>query len=199
MLVNEGGDQINMILTLLIIPFCFANHNLNGFQCNFIKNNLFLKLNLIAIKIQLSILYLQASIEKIYQKDWNNGTAMYYWFNDSLFGSNEFFKIIFGFLFENNFSLFLITWLVIFFEFFFSISIFMKQKVKYFFFVIAFTFHLLIFLIHGLGTFCLSMTAGLVLVHFNHQISFKQNIEIIKKSINIKNLKHDLQRKNIFQ
>lgn len=198
MLVSEGGDQINMILTLLIIPFCLNNIKLNGYKLSFISNNLFLKLNLLFIKIQMSIIYLQACIEKIYQKEWNNGTAMYYWFNDSLFGANIFFKTIFGFLFENNFSLFIITWSVIFLEFFLSLSIFMKQKNRYIFFCISFLFHFLIFLIHGLGTFFISMTAGLILVYFNNTISFKENIENIKTLINFKTLKNDLYRENKF-
>lgn len=85
-LVNEGGDQINLILTLLIIPFCFSNKLFFGYNLKFITVTFFKKSTLFIIRLQVSFLYFQSAVEKAYQKQWNNGSAMYYWLNDYQFG-----------------------------------------------------------------------------------------------------------------
>jgi antimicrobial peptide system SdpB family protein len=187
MLVQEGGDQINSILTFLLIPLCLANNKFIGWKYNFNDNknyffNYSVSASLLFIKIQFAILYLNAGISKVFQTEWANGTAVYYWFYNSVFGAPFWMREAIGFLFKNSFSVTMITWGVIFLEIFLSCAVFFKQKHKYIIFVLAFSFHFLIFLIHGLPTFWVSMTAGLVLYLFNINITFYENLNEIKKS-----------------
>ena len=72
---------------------------------------------------------------------------------------------------------------VLFLEIILFVALFLEQKYKYLLFIFAFIFHFLIFLIHGLGTFWLSMTGCLILYLFNPTISFKENIKAIFYSI----------------
>ncbi|WP_414847554.1 hypothetical protein [Chryseobacterium sp. IT-36CA2] len=61
------------------------------------------------------------------------------------------------------------------------VGLFLKQKIKYVLFILAFIFHFLIFLIHGLGTFWISMTGCLILYCFDPTITMKKNIIEIRK------------------
>jgi antimicrobial peptide system SdpB family protein len=188
-LITEGGDQINAIITFLLIPICLFDNRKNGWKL--IKNDFkfnevnlyFVFLVFLLIRIQIAVLYLNAGISKIYAPEWDNGTAVYYWFNDPMFGASDIMKNIFGFLFENSYTITIINWGVIFLELFLFTGVFLKQKFKYLLFILGFIFHFLIFLIHGLATFWVSMSACLVLYSFNLRLSIRQNFLVITQLI----------------
>ena len=131
----------------------------------------------------MSLLYLNAGASKFSVSEWIDGTAVYYWFNNNIFGAPDIIKSSIGFLFENKYTVTLINWGVLFLEIILFVALFLEQKYKYLLFIFAFIFHFLIFLIHGLGTFWLSMTGCLILYLFNPTISFKENIKAIFYSI----------------
>jgi len=200
MLVVEGGDQICAIMSLLLIPISLLDERLNGWYSKkiFIKvKNKFLLYNayvsIIIIKLQIAILYLNAGISKFYAPEWTNGTAVYYWFNDVIFGAPKWLSnSLVGYLFINDISVSIINWGVMILEIFLFVSLFLKQKYKYLLFTIGFLFHFSIFLIHGLATFWISMTAALIIYLFNAEISISKNINNVKKLIfkTIKNEKY---------
>jgi len=193
-LVTEGGDQINSILSLLFIPLCLSDNRKNGwyskknYNQNSQKSNLFLYNSFVAllfIKIQISLLYFNAGVAKIYAPEWSNGSAVYYWFYDPTFGAPHWFDFLFGFFFKNDITVTIINWSVIFLEIIIFISFFLKQKFKYLIFPIAILFHFLIILVHGLPSFFLSMSGCLVIYLLNVEISIKENLKIIKQTFNI--------------
>ncbi|WP_171006263.1 hypothetical protein [Chryseobacterium sp. 2VB] len=187
MFIIEGGDQISVIVTLLLIPICILDKRRFGWsKLSFpISTNKYLLYfsytTFIVIQIQLCILYLNAGVAKLSVSEWVDGTAVYYWFNNNIFGAPEYIRVLLGGLFTNNLTVSLINWSVIILEIMLFVSFFLEQKFKYVLFFIAFIFHFFIFLIHGLGTFWISMTGCLILFCFNPTISFKQNLIEIKK------------------
>ncbi|PWW20128.1 hypothetical protein [Chryseobacterium sp. AG844] len=187
MFIIEGGDQISVIVTLLLIPICILDKRRFGWsELSFpISTNKYLLYfsytTFIVIQIQLCILYLNAGVAKLSVSEWVDGTAVYYWFNNNIFGAPEYIRVLLGGLFTNNLTVSLINWSVIILEIMLFVSFFLEQKFKYVLFFIAFIFHFFIFLIHGLGTFWISMTGCLILFCFNPTISFKQNLIEIKK------------------
>lgn len=181
-LVQEGGDQINLILCLLIIPLCFFNNRILGWKYEY-KNlkkyqEQIIKATLFIVQIQMSYLYFEATILKIPVEDWSNGTAVYYWFNSNVFGFNNTMKAIFDSI-TNIYTISFITWSVILLEFFLCISIFLEQKYKYIAFRLGFIFHFMIIIIHGLPTFSFTIIAGLIMYLFDFNKSFNQNIQEI--------------------
>ncbi|PWB25857.1 sporulation-delaying protein SdpB family protein, partial [Flavobacterium sp. HTF] len=174
MLVNDGGDQINVILNFLLLPVCLLDNRKNGWHIvskRKVTSNQFLLCNasfaLVFIQIQMAVLYFNASVAKMFAPEWLNGTAVYYWFNDPTFGAPYWLKKSVGFLFENDYTITIITWYVMILEIALFVGLFLKQKYKYLLFVLAFIFHFLIFIVHGLPSFCLSMTGGLILFYFH--------------------------------
>jgi antimicrobial peptide system SdpB family protein len=194
MLIVEGGDQINIILTLLLIPICLLDNRKNGWivkaKTGYSNSNSWFVINasfaLIFIQIQMSILYFNAGVAKMYAPEWSNGTAVYYWFFDSLFGAPDLLRNTVGFLFKNPYSVSIINWSVIFLEVTLFIGIFLKQKSKYLLFLLGVCFHFLIILIHGLPSFFLSMIGGLILYLWNLELTINQNLKQLKNILKCK-------------
>ena len=188
MLIIEGGDQINSILTFLLIPVCLCDNRIFGWKnADITIKNLYLSyfvhVNLLVIKVQMALLYLNAGVAKLFQEEWRNGTAVYYWFNDNVFGAPHWQKFLFSFIFTNNLLVSIVNYGVILLELMLFVVLFLSQNDKYRLFIFAFIFHLLIFLTHGLPSFGLSMTAGLVLLLFDSGYSISQNFALMKIAI----------------
>lgn len=187
MFIIEGGDQISVIITLLLSPICFLDKRRFGWtklpSPPLINKYLlhFSYTTFIVIQIQLCILYLNAGVSKLSVSEWLDGTAVYYWFNNNIFGAPEYIRFLLGGLFTNNLTVSVIDWSVIILEIMLFVSFFLEQKFKYILFFLAFIFHFFIFLIHGLGTFWISITGCLILFCFNPTITFGENIGNIKK------------------
>ena len=189
MFIIEGGDQISVIITFFISLICLFDTRKNSWLTYKNKKDLnkyflyFSYTTFFIIQLQMSLLYLNAGASKFSVSEWIDGTAVYYWFNNNIFGAPEIIKSSIGFLFENKYTVTLINWGVLFLEIILFVALFLEQKYKYLLFIFAFIFHFLIFLIHGLGTFWLSMTGCLILYLFNPTISFKENIKAVFYSI----------------
>lgn len=189
MLIVEGGDQINIILTFLLIPICLIDNRKNAWKPktkNLKINKVFLinaKYSLVFISIQMAILYLNAGVAKIFEPEWSNGTAIYFWFYNNMFGAPNWVQNLIGGLFKNNFTVSIINWSVIFLEIFLFIGLFLNQKFKYILFILGFALHFFIVVIHGLTTFWLSMSGGLVLYFFRLDISLTQNLKNLKLTL----------------
>lgn len=192
MLITEGGDQINAILTFLLIPICVLDNRKNGWivikeklNGNIESKNNFLFFNALivvfVIKVQMSILYFNAGAAKMNETEWINGTSVYYWFYDNMFGAPYWIENSLGFLFKNSYTVSLINWGVILLELFLFLGIFFRQRLKYMLFVLGFLLHFIIILIHGLPTFFLSMFAGLILYFFRLDITLSENMNELKK------------------
>lgn len=195
MLVTEGGDQINVIITFLLIPVTILDNRKNGWIVNktgekrpngILLYNSFLAL--LFIQIQIAILYFNSGVAKIYAPEWSNGTAVYYWFYDPAFGAPQWMDSTLGFLFKNQYSVSLINWGVIVLEIMLFVGLFVNQQKKYLLFLIGFFFHFLIVLVHGLPTFWISMSGCLVLYFFRLDLTVGENISQAKLAlVNLKN------------
>ncbi len=196
-LIVEGGDQINVILSFLLIPITILDNRKNGWISagKYNGGNIEREKTLIAtllaynaqtalffIKIQIAILYLNAGVSKIFAPDWTNGTAVYYWFFDPIFGASENMQQLFGFLFKNDITVSLINWSVIFLEILLAFSLFFNQRIKYMFFCAGVIFHFFIIVVHGLVTFFVAMLACLVVYIWRLDLSIKDNLVKIKSS-----------------
>ncbi|NAW50482.1 hypothetical protein GNY06_03465 [Elizabethkingia argentiflava] len=167
--IVEGGDQITNNVLLLLIPITLMdsrkNHWINTVSIN---NNLYK--NFIAhvlfcmISIQISVLYLQAGVEKLYKVDeWVDGSAIYYWLNSNLFGMAEYLRPIFFPIINTPKLLFIINWSVIIFELLMAGAIFMEYQKRKKLIYYAVGFHFLIAFFFGLVTFFIAMTATVII------------------------------------
>jgi antimicrobial peptide system SdpB family protein len=174
----DGGDQINNILTLLLIPICLIDkrkshwHKSNNLNPSFLKKSI-AYFTFIIIEVQISFLYFHASVGKFKVLEWINGTALYYWITNQTFGMNEMFYPLIMPLLKNPFILTYLTWSVLILELFLFSCIFIRDKrVRKFAWYLGILFHLGIVFIHGLISFFFSMFGALTL----YLITKKQKI-----------------------
>ncbi len=162
----DGGDQIASILSFLLIPICLTDSRKNHWQK--IKNNNSPK-NLIAIlfvwiiRIQVAVIYFHASTGKFNTIEWENGTALYYWLNHSVFGITDFYRPLLDPMLSNTFLQPLLTYGVIILEICLFLALTASVKYRKRILPLAIFFHFFIILFHGIFSFFFSIVAGAIL------------------------------------
>lgn len=111
--VIEGGDQLNVIVTLLLIPVTLTDNRKNHWQGQIDTDRPKLKIVtwmlFYLISLQVALVYFQAGVAKLDVVEWANGTAVYYWATHNIFGVNEFFFPFINWLFSHKFIVALTT------------------------------------------------------------------------------------------
>ncbi len=183
----DGGDHISTILTALLIPVCLTDfrkwhwHIIQQASPSllFSTRSIIAQTALFVIKIQISFIYLHSAVAKVSVKEWMDGTSLYYWFTHPVFGANNLVKPILSIIIYNDYLSTYLTWSVILFEFILFAGIFMSNRTSKVFLVLGVLFHFSIFIIHGLFTFFLVMTAALIL-YFRPMSNFKTLSRFLK-------------------
>ncbi len=169
-LVIEGGDQVASNLCLLIAPLCMLDNRINQWQKvqPIVSNtrkaiNVFANVYYCLIVVQVAVIYLHAAVGKLYQDEWLNGTGMYYWFTNNVFGAPIYLQWIYS---KIALSVFvpLMSWGVIIFELgLFACILATSSKLRRAFLISGIIFHFGIAITHGLPIFFFAMTGALIL------------------------------------
>lgn len=165
--ISDGGDHIASIITFLLIPICLLDKRNSHWSTKNYSHNFYEKcvatISYELIKFQIFIIYFFASIGKLSHKVWQEGTALYYWLTEPLFGPSDWLFKILEPLIKNPIILTLTTWFVLILELFIAFSYFSKNnKIKIYTLYIGVFFHFLIAICFGLISFFLVMTACLI-------------------------------------
>lgn len=170
--ILDGGDHIASIITMLLLPITLTdNRKWHWTQLTspepvntiYGLKNIIAKSCLIIIKVQVSVIYLNAAAAKLAIKEWVDGTAIYYWFKHPLFGYPSWIEPLIEPLILNGTTLFMISWGTMIFEFLLFAGIVMDKRYKKIFLFFGILFHCGIFLIHDLASFLFTMAACLIL------------------------------------
>ena len=197
--IIEGGDQLAAIISLFLIPVTLMDGRRNHWSpiTNFELNeknkikNITSYFVFMVIKIQVMVVYFHSAIGKIAVNEWADGTALYYWLLNPLHGSAEWLRPTLAWLISNGFVLTMLTWSVVIFELLLSLTILtspLNLKFRKRMLVAGVLFHLAIILVHGLVSFCFTMTGALILfvIPIGYEFALKSNI---KYHIYLKKLK----------
>lgn len=169
-LIVEGGDQIASNLCLLLIPICLFDNRINHWDISkpniseIRKSlNVFFNVYYFLIIIQVAVIYLHASVGKFYNEEWKDGTCIYYWFTNNVFGAPYWLQKIYNFVTLSSFVP-IFTWSIVIFELCLFACIFTTNKLlRKTFLILGLLFHLGIVFTHGLVTFYFSMAGALIL------------------------------------
>lgn len=169
----NGGDQVSMILTLLLIPVCLLDSRRNHWEGTGEQNhaitlpNRFKNVTAVTfmnvIRIQVAVIYLIAAVAKFKVPEWINGTALYYWINHSMFGSSGLVNSLLSPFIQNGVVISLMTWGVLAFELILFSGLLMEKRYRKPLMFLGFLFHFSIVIIHGLFSFFFAMAGALVL------------------------------------
>jgi len=166
----DGGDQITAVLTLFILPIALTDSrkwhwqsvsctaSLSTFEC---LRRVTALTALIAIRVQVAIVYFHAAIGKLSVEDWLNGTVLYYWLTDPRVGLANWSKAIVP-LFRTQFVA-IVTWSAICLELFLFMALVMPKAAWKYLLRAGIAFHVAIALTMGLISFSMAMIAALVL------------------------------------
>jgi antimicrobial peptide system SdpB family protein len=197
----DGGDQVASIITLLLIPICIFDKRIWHWSINNSTYSFFAKVtatfSYYLISLQLFIIYFFASISKFKIEEWKNGTAIYYWMTQPLFGVTVFFKPIIDLILTSPILTTLLNWSVLVLELIIALVIFVSEpKKRRLIIYSAIVFHFLIAIILGIVSFSIIMSAALLILISNNNNSEFRNFYIVNSIINIYNLLFFSTKKN---
>lgn len=162
----DGGDQIGAILTLFLIPVMLTDSRKNHWhkiQAKRGAKNIIAISVLWFIRLQVAVIYFQSSVGKFFVREWADGTAIYYWWNNSVFGMPIWIAPFINYLLSNSFVVSGITYGVLIFELLLFLGLTASIKYRKIMLVVGIFFHFLIIIFHGIFSFFFSITAALIL------------------------------------
>lgn len=164
MSVVDGGKQVTLMMTFWLMLISLFDNRLNHWEQAKQK----LEFNkvvgwglIVTLKIQISYLYLNSAVTKMKNKEWLDGTAVYYYLNDNIYGLPNFFYKGFNFMLETPVIGF-VTWGTLILQLIISASIFASRKTKQIIFYLALFMHEMFALFIGLISFSIVMLAVLI-------------------------------------
>jgi antimicrobial peptide system SdpB family protein len=169
--LQDGGDQAAAVLTLLLLPVALLDRR--RWHWNAPRETLgerpgarsVATLFLWIVRIQVAFIYLHSSVAKLGQPDWVDGTAMYYWYRDRIFGFPHFALPVAQRFFGSALGTVAMTWGVIVLEASLAVAgLFGSRWVRRRLLVAGILLHAGIGVFLGLGSFAMTMTAALVLL-----------------------------------
>ncbi|MEV5240390.1 sporulation-delaying protein SdpB family protein [Streptomyces cinnamoneus] len=175
--IGDGGDQITWILSLLLALVALGDGRRWHWQTRgghaaddepvsrATRGWALLGTSAWTIaRLQMALLYFQASVAKLPHTEWADGSAMYYWANNSSFGFPEWIRPLTDLVVYSPAGIAALTWLPIALELALAASPVMSQRARWVLLPLGIAFHLGIALLMGLWSFALAMWAGLFLL-----------------------------------
>ncbi|SFD40529.1 sporulation-delaying protein SdpB family protein [Flavobacterium phragmitis] len=182
--VIDGGDQIASILSFLLIPFCLTDPRKNHWKHvapNNSAKNIIGLFSIWIIRIQVAIIYYHASFGKLTVAEWVNGTAIYYWFNHSVFGMPTGISTWMNQLLSIPVIVSLLTYGTIVLEILLFLGLTASVKYRKAILCAGIIFHLFIIIYHGIFSFFFSICAALILLLYPTYQSINFKLWCLKK------------------
>lgn len=173
------GDNVNMLLTLLLIPVCLFDERNNHWNEPAVANKSatgFQNIFLLAIKLQVAFIYFDSVHDKLELKEWRNGTVIYYWFTHNFFGLDPRLSDMVQPFLLNKAVLIVTAWGTLTFEALLAAAFLFPGRAKLVLLTCGILFHFCIMLIHGYASFFWAMSAALFLYLYPSQRSFSSTI-----------------------
>ncbi|MDQ4501983.1 hypothetical protein RBS12_06585 [Sinomonas sp. ASV322] len=163
--IPDGGDQITVVLALLLVPICVTDPRTNHWHAAEMVHGPgrwrrgWSTAALVGIKIQMSILYLQSCIEKTAHDEWAIGNNLYYTAT-GVFGFSTPVRNLLGFILDSDMGVSILTWSVLALEFTLAIALVIPRRFRPHLFLLAVLLHGGIALFMGLWSFAIAMIAA---------------------------------------
>jgi antimicrobial peptide system SdpB family protein len=119
--------------------------------------------SMVVIRVQVSGIYFHAAVGKLKVAEWQDGTAMYYWFGHPVFGVNPHFRWLIDMAMSTPAVVTAVTWGSIVLELFLCMGLLAVRRARTVLLVGGIAFHAGILLFMGLFTFSITMFAALIL------------------------------------
>lgn len=169
--VVDGGDQIAAVLALLLIPHSLTDvrkwHWRPADQdrpASHPYQALFACVTLIVVQVQVAYIYINACLAKLGVPEWLDGSAIYYWLRDPMFGPAGALRSLSDLLFAQPIPVATVTWGTLFLEFGLGIAILLPRRARLILLPLGVLLHVAIAVTMGLWSFAFTMWAALILL-----------------------------------
>ena len=166
----DGGDHVTTILTLLLVPVALSDprrwHWDNDAAAAAPGHRIYARtaaaVTLVVIRVQVAAIYLDAAITKFPVREWADGTVLYYWFGDPVFGLPRWLERA-GNAVVTRPAVAVATWSILLLEVVLAMGLVMDKRFRPYLLVSGVLLHTGIAFVHGLPTFGLAMASALIL------------------------------------
>jgi antimicrobial peptide system SdpB family protein len=166
--VVDGGDQIGAVLALLLIPMSLTdNRKWHWAPADTMRRpyaTIVAHVTLAVVQVQVAYIYINACLAKLGVPEWLDGSAVYYWLRDPMFGPAGALRPLTDGLLAQPVPVAAVTWGTLVLEFTLGISIFLPARCRLPLLSLGITLHLGIAIMMGLWSFAFTMWAALLLL-----------------------------------
>lgn len=175
----DGGDQLAGILGMLFVPVSVLDrrsHWWSGRPAGRAEGARLLLADtaLVMAKVQIAIVYFVACVGKLGSAEWANGTALFYWVRNNVFGAPSYLVPVVEPVTAAPLLVAFLTWGTLALEFFLAISMALPVRFRIKVLLpVAILFHLGILFVLGISSFAVVMVAALLLllVPLGHELN----------------------------
>jgi len=161
----DGGDLIAATFTLLLLPVALTDSRRShwaGTGTGGAPASIAAQTGLVLVRVQMAVVYLFAAVLKFPSEEWSNGTALYYFWQNPVFGPAGFLRPLTAWI-GRSLLVVPLTWGVLLLELSLAAALFAPLRFRRRLLPLALLFHAGIAVIHGMPSFALAMVGGLVL------------------------------------
>jgi len=166
----DGGDQLAGILGLLLIPVSMTDWRANPWTTDrstgLLSGRVIIANSALwLIKLQIAVVYFIACLGKFGSEEWANGTALFYWVRNSVFGAPSPLRPAVEWITAQAPLVAALTWGTLVLEMSLAICVFLPTLFRVRVLLpVALVFHLGIWVILGVSSFAIVMWAALLLL-----------------------------------
>ncbi len=166
----DGGDQLAGILGVLLLPVSLTDWRRHSWTVEqpdavFRQRVFTADVGIAFIKVQVSVVYLVACLGKLGSPEWANGTALYYWVRNNVFGAPWIFRPAAEWVTSQPPLVAALSWGTLVLEFSLAIAVFLPVRFRLRVLLpVALLFHVGIWLVLGVSSFAFVMFAALLLL-----------------------------------
>src|SRR5690606_40715561 len=113
--VIDGGEHVTQAFSLLLLPLTLLDGRRWHWQPHAASPSFTISAHVfwLGLRVQASIVYLEAAVAKLGVEEWRDGTALYYWVSDPVLGSGPWVSTVVTPLMDVPFIVVIATWGVI--------------------------------------------------------------------------------------
>ena len=161
----DGGDQVAVALTFLMIPITLVDSrkwHWNSMEFNNDFSRIVAIVPYYMIRFQVALIYLHSFLAKVQREEWINGTAVYYYLQDPLFGLNNFVLTLVNPILS-SWLVVIPTWGTLIVQLVLFGALFAPKYYWKYYFALGIFMHEIFALMLGLFSFSIAMTGALIL------------------------------------
>lgn len=160
---SDGGDQVAIALSVLILPICLFDGRFNTWRSSLALPP-WATISLFAARLQVAYIYAEAALSKLSEATWREGTSVYYWATGIYFGPAPWARDGIAALLEGQAIVLLATYGTLVLELSLALSLLAPARARAGLFGLGALFHLGIGATFGIWSFAIIMIGSLLIL-----------------------------------